>query len=42
MLRKFKINGKVIIQAYSKYNAKKKFYAMYPSSIITSIEEVQE
>lgn len=49
MLRKFKITYKWIvghrtieIEAYSKYNAKKRFYVMHPKSEVVKIEEVED
>lgn len=46
MLRKYKItyntNKEVVIEATSKYNAKKRFYVMYPRYTINSIDEVTE
>jgi hypothetical protein len=49
MLRKFKVTylsgiklGKVEIEAYSKYNAKRKFRLEYPGHEIVRIEEVEE
>lgn len=48
MLRKFKITYKaqlgirtMELEAYSKYNAKKKFYAQCPTCEIVKIEEVE-
>lgn len=47
--RKFKITYKVILKpktveitAFSKYDAKKRFYNMFPNATIISIEEVNE
>lgn len=49
MLRKFKVNykavhkeGTVEINAFSKYDAKRRFYATYPVYEIVSIEEVEQ
>jgi hypothetical protein len=49
MLRTFKVTYRALlgqrtikIEAFSKYNAKKKFYAMHPKAEILRIEEVTE
>lgn len=49
MLRKFKITYRAVInhrtveiQAFSKYDAKQRFYRTYPKYEIVSIEEVRE
>ena len=49
MLRKFKITYRAVLkhrsvemQAFSKYDAKQRFYRTYPKYEIVSIEEVQE
>jgi hypothetical protein len=49
MLRKFKITYRAVlkhrtveIQAFSKYDAKQRFYRIHPKCEIISIEEVQE
>lgn len=48
MLRNYKITykaplgfGTMEIEAYSKYNAKKRFYAQYPKREILKVEEVE-
>lgn len=48
MLKKYKItyraikkNGSVEIEAFSKYDAKQRFYRTYPQYEIISIEEVE-
>lgn len=48
MLRKFKVNYKAVkkegiveIDAFSKYDAKQRFYRTYPKYEIVSIEEVE-
>lgn len=35
------LQKRVVIEAYSKYNAKKKFYAQCPTCEIVKIEEVE-
>ena len=49
MLRKFKITYRALlgqrtmeIEAYSKYNAKKRFYVQHPKAEIVKIEEVND
>ena len=49
MLRKFKITYKwmlghrtMTVEAYSKYNAKKRFYVQHPKCEIVKIEEVND
>ena len=49
MLRKFKVtfivlrkSKEVVIEATSKYDAKKRFYRINPNSEIIKIEEVEE
>ena len=49
MLRKFKVTYRAVlkhrtmeIQAFSKYDAKQRFYRTYPKYEIISIEEEQE
>ena len=48
MLRKFKVTYRALskqrtveIEAYSKYNAKQKFYRQYPNYEIIQIEEIE-
>lgn len=48
MLRKFKVTYRALskqrtveIEAYSKYNAKQKFYRQYPVYEIIQIEEIE-
>lgn len=48
MLRKFKITYKwmlgqrtMTVEAYSKYNAKTRFYVMHPKAEIVKVEEVE-
>ena len=49
MLRKFKVTYRAVlkqhtveIQAFSKYDAKQRFYRTYPKCVIVMIEEVAE
>jgi hypothetical protein len=49
MLRKFKVNYKAVrkegtmeIDAFSKYDAKQRFYRTYPKYEVISIEEVSD
>lgn len=46
LMRKFKItyngNLETEIEAFSKYNAKQKFYSKFPRATIVSVEEVIE
>ena len=49
MLRKYKITYRAVLkhrsvemQAFSKYDAKQRFYRTYPKYEIVSIEEVEE
>lgn len=46
LMRKYKIiyngNLEVEIEAFSKYNAKQKFYAKFPRATIIFVKEVEE
>ena len=49
MLRKFKITYRAVkkyhtmeIEAFSKYDAKQRFYRIYPKCELVKVEEVQE
>ena len=46
ILRKFKIiyngNLETEIEAFSKYNAKQKFYAKFPRATIVFVKEIEE